>query len=146
VNGERSGFFVIDMKRSHQMPEIAEAFFDLGGRVHLAPFITPHDLQKGLAAACLKGIASLAPREVWGRSTLAGGPPTPICWADPIPICCPYPTTDLPQGSLLVSTCGVRTLGHLCRVVADAFLGCRHRLCCARHNVVSKASGRSMNR
>jgi len=41
------------MKGSHQMPEIAEAMFDLGGRVHLAPCMTPDDLQKGLAAAGL---------------------------------------------------------------------------------------------
>jgi hypothetical protein len=53
VNGERSGFFVFDMKDSHQIPEVAEAFFDLGGRVHLSPCMTPDDLQKGLAAAGL---------------------------------------------------------------------------------------------
>src|SRR5271165_5361858 len=53
VNGERASFFVFDMKGSHQMPEIAEAMFDLGGRVHLAPCMTPDDLQNGLAAAGL---------------------------------------------------------------------------------------------
>jgi hypothetical protein len=53
VNGERSGFFVFDMKGSHQMPEIAEAFFDIGSQVHITPCMTPDDLQKGLAAAGL---------------------------------------------------------------------------------------------
>jgi hypothetical protein len=53
VNGERSGFFVFDMQGSHQMPEIAEAFFDIGCQVHFAPCMTPDDLQRGLAAAGL---------------------------------------------------------------------------------------------
>jgi hypothetical protein len=53
VNGERSGFFVVDMKGSDQMPAICEVFFDLGHRVHLVPCMTPDDLQKGVAAAGL---------------------------------------------------------------------------------------------
>lgn len=51
--GMRSGFFVFDMTASHQMPEIAEAFFDVGCEVELMPCMAPDDLQKGLAAAGL---------------------------------------------------------------------------------------------
>lgn len=53
VDGERAGFFVFDMKSSDQMPEIAEAMFDLGARVHVAPCMTPDDLKNGLIAAGL---------------------------------------------------------------------------------------------
>jgi hypothetical protein len=53
VGGERAGFFVFDMKGSDQGPAIAEPFFNYGCQVHLAPCMTPDDLQKGLAAAGL---------------------------------------------------------------------------------------------
>ena len=53
VNGERSGFFVFNMEGSHQLPEIAEAFFDIGCHVHVSPCMTTDELQKGFAAAGL---------------------------------------------------------------------------------------------
>lgn len=52
-HGMRSSFIVFDMTASHQLPEIAEAFFDVGCEVELMPCMTPDDLQKGLAAAGL---------------------------------------------------------------------------------------------
>ena len=51
--GMRSSFFIFDMTASHQMPEIAEAFFAVGCEVELMPCMAPDDLQKGLAAAGL---------------------------------------------------------------------------------------------
>jgi hypothetical protein len=51
--GMRSSFFVFDMTASHQLPEIAEAFFAVGCEVEVTPCMTPDDLQKGLAAAGL---------------------------------------------------------------------------------------------
>ena len=50
-SGKRTAFFVFDMEDSHQCPEVAEAFFDIGCDVHLSPCMTPDDLQKGLKAA-----------------------------------------------------------------------------------------------
>ena len=52
-HGMRSSFFVFDMTASHQLPEIAEAFFAVGCEVEVTPGMTPDDLQKGLAAAGL---------------------------------------------------------------------------------------------
>ncbi len=52
-SGQRTGFFVFDMKDSEQCPEVAEAFFDTGCDIHLSPCMTPDDLQKGLAVAGL---------------------------------------------------------------------------------------------
>jgi hypothetical protein len=49
--GQRTGFFVFDMKSSHQSPEIAESFFDAGRDIHLSPCMTPDDLRAGLGAA-----------------------------------------------------------------------------------------------
>ena len=51
--GMRCCFFVFDMHGSQQMPEIAEAFFDLGCEIVMTPCMTPEDLQSGLAAAGL---------------------------------------------------------------------------------------------
>jgi hypothetical protein len=51
--GMRSSFFVFDMTASHQLPEIAEAFFAVGCEVEVTPCMTPDDLQKGLTAAGL---------------------------------------------------------------------------------------------
>jgi hypothetical protein len=52
-SGQRTGFFVFDMKDSEQCPEVAEAFFDTGCDIHLSPCMTPDDLQKGLGVAGL---------------------------------------------------------------------------------------------
>ncbi len=53
VEGMRTGFFVFDMKSSQQMPEVGEAFFDIGCKVVLTPCMTAEDLQAGFAAAGL---------------------------------------------------------------------------------------------
>ena len=42
-DGERTGFFVFDMKDAHEMPVVCEPFLDLGARVQLAPCIVPGD-------------------------------------------------------------------------------------------------------
>jgi hypothetical protein len=48
--GERAGFFVVDMKESSQIAEIAERFFfGLNARVELVPVMSAGDLQKGLS-------------------------------------------------------------------------------------------------
>jgi hypothetical protein len=51
--GMRTGLFVFSMEASHQQPEAAEAFFDLGCKVTLTPCMTPEDLQVGFAATGL---------------------------------------------------------------------------------------------
>lgn len=51
--GMRSGYFVFDMKSSQQMPEISEAFFDLGCKAAISPCMTQDDLQAGFAAVGL---------------------------------------------------------------------------------------------
>lgn len=52
-NGNRSGFYVFDLKESYRMPEVGEPFFNLGCKVTLTPCMTPEDLQAGWAAAGL---------------------------------------------------------------------------------------------
>ncbi len=52
-SGQRTGFFIFDMKDSRQCPEIAEAFFDAGCDIHFSPCMTPDDLMAGLGAAGL---------------------------------------------------------------------------------------------
>ena len=51
--GMRSGFYVFDMTDSKQMPDAAEALFDLGSEVELTPCMTPDDLRVGLMDAGL---------------------------------------------------------------------------------------------
>lgn len=51
--GERTGFFIFEMKDSSQCPAIAEAFFDAGCDLHLSPCMTPDELRAGLGAAGL---------------------------------------------------------------------------------------------
>ncbi|HEY1944299.1 MAG TPA: hypothetical protein VGH40_19485 [Roseiarcus sp.] len=51
--GMRSGFYVFNMTDSKQMPDAAEALFDLGCEVELTPCMTPDDLRTGLADAGL---------------------------------------------------------------------------------------------
>jgi hypothetical protein len=48
--GERAGLFVVDMKESSQVAEIAERFFfGLNARIEMVPVMTAEDLQKGLS-------------------------------------------------------------------------------------------------
>jgi hypothetical protein len=48
--GERAGLFVVDMKESSQVAEIAERFFfGLNARIELVPVMAAEDLQKGLS-------------------------------------------------------------------------------------------------
>jgi hypothetical protein len=49
--GERAGLFVVDMKESSQVVEIAERFFfGLNARVKIVPVMALEDLQKGLSS------------------------------------------------------------------------------------------------
>jgi hypothetical protein len=53
--GERAGLFVVDMKDSWQVADIAERFFfGLNARIEMVPVMSPEDLQKGLSN--VKGI------------------------------------------------------------------------------------------
>jgi hypothetical protein len=48
--GERAGLFVVDMKESSQVVEIAERFFfGLNARIEMVPVMAAEDLQKGLS-------------------------------------------------------------------------------------------------
>jgi len=48
--GERAGLFVVDMKESSQVAEIAERFFfGLNARIEMVPVMAPEDLRKGLS-------------------------------------------------------------------------------------------------
>ena len=48
--GERAGLFVVDMKESSQVAEIAERFFfGLNARIEMVPVMDAEDLQKGLS-------------------------------------------------------------------------------------------------
>jgi len=48
--GERAGLFVVDMKESSQVAEIAERFFfGLNARIEMVPVMSREDLQKGLS-------------------------------------------------------------------------------------------------
>jgi hypothetical protein len=48
--GERSGFFVVDMRESSQVAEIAERFFfGLNARIEMTPVMAVDDLQKALS-------------------------------------------------------------------------------------------------
>jgi hypothetical protein len=48
--GERAGLFVVDMKESSQVAEIAERFFfGLNARIEMVPVMTPEDLKIGLS-------------------------------------------------------------------------------------------------
>jgi hypothetical protein len=50
VNGDRGGFFVIDMRESSQIADTAERlFFGLEAKIELIPVMSPTDLQKGLS-------------------------------------------------------------------------------------------------
>ena len=50
VNGDRGGFFVVDMQDSSQIADIAERlFFGLDAKIEMIPVMNPADLQKGLS-------------------------------------------------------------------------------------------------
>ena len=47
--GERSGFFVVDMRESSQVAEIGERFFfGLNAKIEMTPVMNADDLQKAL--------------------------------------------------------------------------------------------------
>ena len=49
--GDRGGFFVIDMRESSQVAEIAERFFfGLNAKIEMTPVMNADDLQKALAS------------------------------------------------------------------------------------------------
>lgn len=48
--GERAGFFVVDMRESSQVAEIAERFFyGMNARIEMTPVMNADDLQKALS-------------------------------------------------------------------------------------------------
>ena len=48
--GERGGFFVVDMRESSQVAEIAERFFfGLNAKIEMVPVMAADDLQKALS-------------------------------------------------------------------------------------------------
>jgi hypothetical protein len=50
TGGERGGFFVVDMRESSQIAEMAERFFfGLNAKVEFVPVMAADDLQKGLS-------------------------------------------------------------------------------------------------
>jgi len=50
TGGERGGFFVVDMRESSQIAEMAERFFfGLNAKVEFVPVMAAEDLQKGLS-------------------------------------------------------------------------------------------------
>ena len=50
-NGERTAFFVFDMKDSSQMPPLGEdMFMELGADLHLTPVMNADELKAGLGA------------------------------------------------------------------------------------------------
>jgi len=51
-DGDRGGFFVVNMDDSSQIVQVAERFFfGLNAKVEMVPVMAAEDLQKGLAAA-----------------------------------------------------------------------------------------------
>ena len=50
VDGDRGGFFVVNMQESSQIAEIAEQlFFGVSAKIELVPVMTADDLRKGLS-------------------------------------------------------------------------------------------------
>ena len=50
VDGDRGGFFVVNMQESPQIAEIAERlFFGVSAKIELVPVMTADDLRKGLS-------------------------------------------------------------------------------------------------
>lgn len=55
VDGDRGGFFIVQMQESSQLAEIAERFFfGLNAKIDMVPVMAPEDLHKGLSG--MKGI------------------------------------------------------------------------------------------
>jgi hypothetical protein len=51
LDGERGGFFVVNMTESSQVAEIGERFFfGLNAKVEFTPVMAPDDLRKGLSS------------------------------------------------------------------------------------------------
>jgi hypothetical protein len=50
VDGDRGGFFVVNMQDSSQIADVAERlFFGLNAKVEMTPVMTADDLRKGLS-------------------------------------------------------------------------------------------------
>ena len=50
VDGERGGFFIVNMQESSQIADIAERlFFGVNAKIELVPVMTADDLRKGLS-------------------------------------------------------------------------------------------------
>jgi len=50
VDGDRGGFFVVNMQESSQIADIAERlFFGVNAKIELVPVMTADDLRKGLS-------------------------------------------------------------------------------------------------
>ena len=50
LDGERGGFFIVDMQDSSQIAEMAERFFlGLNAKVEFVPVMSASDLEKGLS-------------------------------------------------------------------------------------------------
>jgi hypothetical protein len=50
VDGDRGGFFVVNMQETSQIAEIAERlFFGVSTKIELVPVMTADDLRKGLS-------------------------------------------------------------------------------------------------
>ena len=50
TGGERGGFFIVDMRESSQIADIAERlFFGLNAKIEMVPVMAADDLQKGLS-------------------------------------------------------------------------------------------------
>lgn len=50
VDGDRGGFFVVNMQESSQIAELAERlFFGLNAKIEMVPVMAPEDLRKGLS-------------------------------------------------------------------------------------------------
>jgi hypothetical protein len=50
VDGDRGGFFIVNMQESSQIAEIAERlFFGVNAKIELVPVMTADDLRKGLS-------------------------------------------------------------------------------------------------
>ena len=50
VDGDRGGFFIVNMQESSQIPDIAERlFFGVNAKIELVPVMTADELRKGLS-------------------------------------------------------------------------------------------------
>ena len=50
VDGDRGGFFIVNMQESSQIADIAERlFYGVNAKIELVPVMSPDDLRKGLS-------------------------------------------------------------------------------------------------